>query len=169
MQENCCSHRALAIRRSRCAVGETSTVLRKRRRQPAHIAHVDQTHAATIARVHRHLPEAEAAERIKHRFQIINLWRPINHPAFDMPLAMCDYRSVRVDQDLIPHRLIHTNREGETFVVLSNPNHQWKYMSGLRPNEYILIKWWGSFPCFFSTRVLRHESSVAILGRTSPA
>jgi hypothetical protein len=111
------------------------------KRQPAQFAHVDQTPAATIARVHRHLPAEEAAVRVKNRVQIINLWRPIGHPAFDHPLALCDFRSVNWDKDLIPTSLIYADREGETFSVAENANQRWKYVSGLRPDEYVLIKW----------------------------
>jgi hypothetical protein len=78
---------------------------------------------------------------VKRRFQIINLWRPISHPAFDTPLALCDYRSVAFDKDLVPSRLIYADHEGETFGVAESPDHKWKYVSGLRPHEYVLIKW----------------------------
>jgi muconolactone delta-isomerase len=138
------------------------------KRQPVQIAHVDQTHAATIARVHRHLSEAEASQRVKRRFQIINLWRPIGHAAFDMPLALCDFRSVDVNNDLLPSRLIYADREGETFAVVANPNHKWKYVSGLRPDEYVLIKWWVLLSIDWS-RELTHVSSVVNPRKTSRA
>jgi hypothetical protein len=112
------------------------------KRQPATTVHADQTPKAAIARVHRHLPAEEAAARLQKRFQIINLWRPIAVDAFDTPLAMCDYRSVDYEQDLVPTDLIYTDREpGETFHVRASPNHQWKYIPGLRPSEYVLLKW----------------------------
>jgi hypothetical protein len=103
--------------------------------------HIDQTLAAAANRVHRHLPADEAQELLKKRFQIINLWRPINHPAWDTPLALCDYTSVTPDQDLVPSRLIYATYEGENYSVRYNPEHRWKYISGLKPEEYILIKW----------------------------
>jgi hypothetical protein len=31
--------------------------------------------------------------------------------------------------------------EGETFGVKHSPDHRWKYVSGMRPDEYVLIKW----------------------------
>jgi hypothetical protein len=133
------------------AVVNLSTAIRRRvsgekgtdpnKRQPVANAHVDQTREAAAVRVNRHLPAEEAAERLKKRYQIINLWRPIAHPAFDWPLTLCDYRSVNWEKDLVPSRLIFADREGETFLVLPNPDHRWKYVSGLRPDEYVLIKW----------------------------
>jgi hypothetical protein len=91
--------------------------------------------------VHRHLPAEEASERVKRRFQIINLWRPIENPAWDYPLGLCDFRSVDFENDLVASWLIYPDRKGETFQVTENPNHKWKYVSGLRPDEYVMIKW----------------------------
>ncbi|TDL17575.1 hypothetical protein BD410DRAFT_775993 [Rickenella mellea] len=122
-------------------------------RQPALRVHVDQTTKAAIARVKRHLPESDVPQLLSKRFQIINLWRPINHVALDHPLALCDYRSVETERDLFPVALRYPDREGETFGVLHNPNHKWKYMRGMEPDEGVLIK------CFDSIQ----DGSVAIL------
>ncbi|KNZ75561.1 hypothetical protein J132_02501 [Termitomyces sp. J132] len=103
------------------------------KRQPVAQAHVDQTTASSIARVHRHLPPADAEALLRRRFQIINLWRPINHPAIDWPLALCDY-----------------NRE--TYGMKYNPNQKWKYFHGMTPEEAVLIK------CFDSIQ----DGSVAL-------
>ncbi|KAJ6617551.1 hypothetical protein B0H10DRAFT_1948259 [Mycena sp. CBHHK59/15] len=114
------------------------------KRQPVNSAHVDQTNASSVARVHRHLPAEDAPELLKHRFQIINLWRPISHPALDWPLALCDFRSVDPKNDVMPVALVYPDREGETFGVKHNPNQRWKYFSGVAPDELILIKCYDS-------------------------
>jgi hypothetical protein len=90
----------------------------------------------------RTLTADEVEARLQKRYQIINLWRPIAHPAFDTPLALCDYRTVDYDQDLLATRMIFPGREGENFAVLPSTAHRWKYVSGLRPDEYVLIKWY---------------------------
>jgi hypothetical protein len=41
----------------------------------------------------------------------------------------------------MPVALIYPDREGETFGVKYNPNHQWKYMRAMTPEEFVLIKW----------------------------
>ncbi|KAF7319523.1 hypothetical protein HMN09_00291700 [Mycena chlorophos] len=122
------------------------------RRQPVSQAHVDQTLASSIERVHRHLPAYDVPELLKRRFQIINLWRPIHHPAHDWPLTLCDFRSVDAKSDVVPVALVYPDREGETFVVKYNPKHRWTYWSGVTPEELILIK------CFDS----RQDGSVAL-------
>lgn len=108
-------------------------------RQPARRVHVDQTPEAAKNRVLDHVPES-AQELLKHRYQIVNLWRPISHPAIESPLALCDYRSVNWNQDLIPTTLKYPERTGETFGVNFNPAHQWKYLRGMTPEEAVLIK-----------------------------
>ncbi|TFK33614.1 hypothetical protein BDQ12DRAFT_614998 [Crucibulum laeve] len=109
-------------------------------RQPVSLAHVDQSTAASIARVHRHLPPSDVPSLLKRRFQIINLWRPISHVALDWPLALCDYRSVDAKNDILPVALIYPDREGETLGVKYNPDHRWKYLRGTTPDELVLIK-----------------------------
>jgi len=127
----------LAIRRRRPGVVNDGP----QRRQPVSLVHVDQTTTSSVAHVHRHLPPSDAPVLLKRRFQIINLWRPISHPALDWPLALCDYRSVDVEKDLVPVALICPDREGETFCVKFNEAHKWKYMQGMKPDEFVLIKW----------------------------
>ncbi|GJJ11693.1 hypothetical protein Clacol_005929 [Clathrus columnatus] len=119
----------------------------------AAIVHVDQTPEAATARVHRHTPAELAPLLLKHRFQIINLWRPINHPAIDSPLALCDYRSVNWKKDLVPTSLKFPDRVGETFSVNHNPGHKWKYQRNMRPDEVVFIK------CFDS----RMDGKTAVL------
>jgi len=123
------------------------------KRQPVPLVHVDQTAESSAARVNRHLPASDAPELLKHRFQIINLWRPINRPAWDWPLALCDYRSIDRENDLVPSTLRYPDRDGETLSVKYNPNHKWKYLKGMEPDEFVLIK------CFDS----KDDGKTAIL------
>ncbi|KAF8901862.1 hypothetical protein CPB84DRAFT_1846578 [Gymnopilus junonius] len=109
------------------------------RRQPVDGAHVDQSASAAVARVHRHMPAAEVPNLLKKRFQIMNLWRPIHNAAIDWPLTVCDYRTVDPD-DLFPVARIYEDSKGETLGVKYNPNHKWKYLYGMTPDELVLIK-----------------------------
>jgi hypothetical protein len=111
------------------------------RRQPVPQVHVDQTLASTIARVKRHIPPSDVPKLLERRFQIINLWRPIANPALDWPLGLCDYRSVDPKKDMFPIALIYPDHEGETMGVRFNENHKWKYVHGMTPEEFVLIKW----------------------------
>ncbi|KAI6125925.1 hypothetical protein EV401DRAFT_1036272 [Pisolithus croceorrhizus] len=109
-------------------------------RQPATYVHVDQTMAASIARVHKYLPASDAPALLRCRFQIINLWRPISHPAVDWPLAVCDFRSLDTKTDLMPTKVKFPDREGEVYGVKFNPGHKWMYKSAMDPEDIILFK-----------------------------
>ncbi|KAI1155399.1 hypothetical protein F4825DRAFT_56333 [Nemania diffusa] len=79
-------------------------------RGPVQQVHVDQTAAAAVARVRRHVRgEGEADALLRRRFQLINVWRPIAHPASDHPLAVVDWRST-VPGDFVPVDLLYPKR-----------------------------------------------------------
>jgi hypothetical protein len=107
-------------------------------RQPATRVHVDHTAASAPQRVRDLLPD-EADDLLRGRFQVINLWRPIRHPVYDAPLAVCDATTVR-PQDLVPSDLVYPNRVGETYSVHYNPAHRWYYAPQMRPDEALLLK-----------------------------
>ena len=114
-----------------------------KKRVPAAVVHIDQTPDAAIYRVHQNIQSPEEAERLlKKRFQIINLWRPVSHPAYDRPLALCDFRSVDTKEDLVPVQLVFPERLGETYGVKWSENHKWTYLKGMRVDEAVLIKWY---------------------------
>lgn len=137
-------------------------------RQPVQQVHVDQTPGAAAVRVRRHLPKEEAEELLQGRYQIINVWRPIENPATDFPLAVIDWRST-VPSDFIPVDLLYPRRDsldaddddrgketvpdpktqgstegyevkGETLGVAPNDNHQYYYMKDMTPDEVMLLK-----------------------------
>jgi hypothetical protein len=111
-------------------------------RQPATRVHVDQTDKSGANRVREHLPD-EAAELLKGRVQVINVWRPIRGPLRDAPLAMADGRTVEPG-DLVASDLIYPNRSGETYSVKYNPNHRWYYIPEMRADEALLLKCYDS-------------------------
>ncbi len=140
-------------------------------RQPVQQVHVDQTPEAAIARVRRHLPD-EADELLKNRFQLINVWRPIENPATDFPLAVVDWRSTSPG-DFIPVDLMYPQRadsvhddddrgkeklpdeasyqslegyevKGETLGVAPNDQHKFFYMPNMTPEEVMMLKCYDS-------------------------
>lgn len=82
-------------------------------RQPVQQVHVDQTPRAAEARVRRHVPAEEAEDLLKGRYQIINVWRPIGHPASDFPLAVIDWRTMS-PSDLVKVDLLYPTRSDTT-------------------------------------------------------
>ena len=132
-------------------------------RQPVPRVHNDYTEASAPQRV-RDLMGAEADALLAHRFEIINVWRPIRGPLQDSPLAMADAASVD-PADLVVSDLIYRDRRGETCAVLFNPNHRWFYAPDMQPDEAWLLK------CFDSARDGRARLSphTAFEDPTAPA
>ena len=136
-------------------------------RQPVQQVHVDQTPGAAEVRVRRHVPKDEAEKLLKGRYQIINVWRPIGHPASDFPLAVVDWRSTK-PEDFVKVDLLYPKRteidddddrgkekpvedreqnsyegyeiKGETYGVAPNTQHKFMYMKDMTPEEAMFIK-----------------------------
>ena len=106
--------------------------------QPSRRVHNDHTLNSAPRRVRDHLG-ADADELLKHRFGIINVWRPLRGPVLDSPLALCDARSF-TDDDLIASDLVYPHVRGETSSVEYKPGHRWFYFSEQQPDEVVLIR-----------------------------
>jgi hypothetical protein len=105
---------------------------------PSRQVHNDHTVNSAPRRVRDHLG-AEAEELLKHRFGVVNVWRPIRGPVLDSPLALCDARSFTND-DLIATDRVYAHVRGETSRVEYNPSHRWYYFSEMQPDEALLIR-----------------------------
>ena len=111
-------------------------------RQPVTSVHNDYTLKSGPQRV-RDLMGEEAEELLRHRFEIVNVWRPIRGPLRDAPLAVCDATSVAF-ADFVPSDLVYRDRIGETYRVRYNPAHRWFYVPEMRADEAVLIKCYDS-------------------------
>ncbi len=105
---------------------------------PSRQVHNDHTVNSAPRRVRDHLgPESD--ELLKHRFGVVNVWRPIRGPVLDSPLALCDAQSF-TDDDLIFSDLVYPHVRGETSRVEYKPTHRWYYFSEQQPDEALLIR-----------------------------
>ncbi|CAF3710780.1 unnamed protein product [Rotaria sp. Silwood1] len=111
------------------------------KRQPVLRVHADQTPISAHKRVTRH-----ASNVLWKRFQVINVWRPLKNPVYDYPLAVADFRSIHVLNDLIPTTLVYPPPlpNGETYSLVHNPQHRWYYWSKMTPDEVMLLKCYDS-------------------------
>lgn len=109
-------------------------------RKPVCDVHVDQTRYAVEQRVRRHLDESEVEEALKHRVQLINVWRPLLDNTSDFPLSVSDFRSINVEKDMAIAHLLYKNYRGENYRVRYNPAHKWFYVSNQNKNEVLLLK-----------------------------
>lgn len=108
---------------------------------PARFAHVDVS-AATGAQFRaQSAPPGRAIARSAQ----YNVWRPISGAPQDVPLALCDARTV-AGPELIAADAIFDPPGGapefsfEGYVVAHRPEHRWLWFSGMEPDEAIVFK-----------------------------
>jgi hypothetical protein len=84
------------------------------------------------------LPD-EAEDLLKHRFAVVQTWRPINKPVQREHLAIADARSIGT-KELIPSARVYPDRRGEVYHSTFNPAHRWYYFPNMQRNEAIVFK-----------------------------
>ena len=107
-------------------------------REAVHRVHNDYTEWSGPQRVRDLLPR-EAGELLKHRFAVVQTWRPINQPVQREPLAIADARSIGTEE-LIPSARIYPDRRGEVYHSTYNPRHRWYYFPNMQRNEAMVFK-----------------------------
>lgn len=110
------------------------------KRGPVNRAHIDQTAAAAMMRVQKHMGD-DAERLLQRRYRIVNVWRPLNKkPIESSPLAFASSHTVN-DEDIIPveHRY-STGYTGYTAAIKYNENQRWNYLSGMMGNERLLLE-----------------------------
>ena len=112
-------------------------------REPVKRAHNDYTLRSAPQRVWDLLSPAEAEQRLKKRYAIINVWRSIAGTIEQQPLGIVDARSVDFE-DFIASDLIYRDRLGETYGVRHNPAHRWFYYPAMTADEAMVFKCYDS-------------------------
>ncbi len=112
--------------------------------RPVRFVHNDYTEESAPRRV-RDLLGAEAGQLLRHRFAVINVWRPIRGPVLETPLAICDARSIR-PRELVTTELRYPDRVGEVYSLTFAPEHRWFYFPRMQADEVLLIKCYDSEP-----------------------
>jgi hypothetical protein len=116
-------------------------------RVPVDQAHNDYTLQSGPKREREILVEAGRSDLADRRVAFVNLWRPIVGPVYDNPLAVCDARSVSLD-DLVPTDIHHfgeadpttPRHSGQIYSLCHNSAHRWFYASAMQPDEVLLLK-----------------------------
>ena len=106
--------------------------------RPVKFAHNDYTDRSGPQRV-RDLLSDEASDLLGRRFAVINVWKPIHHPAEDVPLGVCDAQSIQPEH-LRPTVLKYAERNGEIYSLLHDPDQRWLYFPHMTPDEAMLLK-----------------------------
>jgi hypothetical protein len=109
---------------------------------PARFVHVDISDATAKQFALRSMPANRAGA--PRRFAHYNVWRAFSAPPQDIPLTVCDARSVAA-ADLMYADAIFDEKDKpewsfEGWVVRYNPEHRWCYFSDMTRDEAIIFK-----------------------------
>jgi len=114
-------------------------------------AHADFSAAAAAAMLRRNLPAAEAEARLRGpRFAVFNVWRTFSGPPQDVPLALCDTRSV-APQDKQFCEITMKSAAGdlltwENITYYHNQAHRWWYCPDMTRDEAYVFRSFDSAP-----------------------
>lgn len=126
---------------------------------PAAEAHVDFTQRSAERIAARLYAKARPEGPPYHRFIAFSLWRALSAPPQDMPLAVCESRSVadeegthntKIDVDEIPSgealfAPIPGEEEMTSATIFHHSSaHRWWYYPDMTPDEVLLIKFYDS-------------------------
>jgi hypothetical protein len=110
--------------------------------RPAHFIHIDMSDSTAAAFTEPWRPKDDS--RSVRRFAHYTAWRALSPPPQDIPLAVCDARTL-CDSDLVDADAI-TDTPGEpesSIVVVAvryNPCHRWSYFSDMDRDEVLVFK-----------------------------
>jgi hypothetical protein len=112
-------------------------------------AHADFSGPAAAAMLRRNLPPAEARLR-GPRFSVFNVWRAFSGPPQDVPLALCDTRSV-APQDKQYCEITMKSAGGdlltwENITYYHNQGHRWWYCPDMTRDEAYVFRSFDSAP-----------------------
>jgi hypothetical protein len=112
--------------------------------------HADFSAAAAEYMLRRNLPPAEAEARVRNRYAVFNIWRAFSGPPQDVPLALCDTRTIApADKQYCSITMRSATGElmsWENITYLHSERHRWCYCSDMRRNEAYVFRSFDSDP-----------------------
>ena len=108
-------------------------------RPPVKGVHNDYTESSAPRRLRDILGDAEAERRLKKRWAIIQVWRPIRGKVMTDPLGICDGRTIPHQGFILVQRR-YRDRTGEVYHIAYNPEHAWFYFPEMERDEALVFK-----------------------------
>jgi hypothetical protein len=112
--------------------------------------HADFSAAAAEYMLRRNLPPAEAEARLRNRYAVYNIWRAFSGPPQDVPLALCDTRTVApADKQYCSITMRSATGElmsWENITYLYSERHRWCCCSDMRRDEAYVFRSFDSDP-----------------------
>jgi hypothetical protein len=101
--------------------------------------HNDYTERSAPIRLREIVGHGEAERRMKNRWAIVQVWRPIRGPVLIDPLGICDGRSIP-QKGFIRVERRYKYRTGEVYHIAHDPMHAWYYFPHMKRNEALVFK-----------------------------
>lgn len=120
-------------------IGDESAQKAANARPPVKGVHNDYTEASAPRRLREIVGDAEAERRMRSRWAIIQVWRPIRGVVQVDPLGICDGRSIPREGFVLVQRR-YKYRTGEVYHIAHNPAHRWYYFPHMTRNEALVFK-----------------------------
>jgi hypothetical protein len=109
---------------------------------PARFIHVDISDATAEQFAQRSMPKTSG--RTLRRFAHYNVWRAFSSPPQDIPLTVCDARSVQLADLMCADAIFDEQGKPEWsfegWVVRHSAAHRWSYFSGMTRDEALIFK-----------------------------
>lgn len=109
--------------------------------RPARFVHVDVTDDTAGDFYARHRPDNGRGLRRAAQY---NVWRVLTPPPQDVPLAVCDARSLSAEDFIAADAMF--DRDGDiaysfdAWLIRHDPRQRWAHFSNMRPDEALVFK-----------------------------
>lgn len=107
-------------------------------------AHADLAASSAEYLLRRSVSAEEADERVRHRYALFNVWRAFSGPPQNMPLALCDSRSVAPEDRQFCSITLETSTGStmswDNVAYLRSPRHEWWYCRDMRRDEAFVFR-----------------------------
>lgn len=101
--------------------------------------HNDYTEASAPRRLRDIVGDEEAERRLRKRWAVVQVWRPIRGKVLIDPLGICDGRSIP-QQGFIRVERRYKDRTGEVYHIAHHPAHVWYYFPHMERDEALVFK-----------------------------
>jgi hypothetical protein len=108
-------------------------------RPPVKGVHNDYTERSAPQRLRDILGDTEAERRMRKRWAIVQVWRPIRGDVLIDPLGICDARSIPQQGFILVQRR-YKYRTAEVYHIAYHPAHLWFHFPRMTRNEALVFK-----------------------------
>ena len=120
-------------------IGDEQAMKAINARPPVKGVHNDYTETSAPVRLREIVGDEEAERRLKKRWAIIQVWRPIRGTVMIDPLGICDGRTIPQKGFILVQRR-YKYRTGEVYHIAYNPAHVWYYFPQMERHEAMVFK-----------------------------